>query len=50
MKEILKVVSGSFSYCCKRQRELKKQGYVLVFTQHWSDGKYSFKFLPKERV
>lgn len=46
----VKIVSGSFSYCCKRSRELAKEGYVLIDQKRWSDGKFSFKFVDKRKV
>lgn len=50
MNKVYKIVSGSFPYCCKRVRELSKEGYSLVDQKRWADGKYSFKFLPKKDV
>lgn len=48
MSQTYRIVSGSFSYCCKRVRDLSKEGYALVDQKKWADGKYSFKFLPKD--
>lgn len=46
----IKIVTGSFSYCCKRSRELFKEGWVLVDQKRWSDGKFNFKFQFKGKV
>ena len=40
MKQV--IVSGSFRYVAKRIEELDAQGYKIVKSKQWSDGKWTY--------
>lgn len=42
------VFSGSRYYTDKKAAELRRQGYVVVWSKQWSDGKYSYKMEMKD--
>ena len=44
----IKIVVGSFAYCCRQSRILFKEGWVLIDEKRWADGRYNFKFKRKE--
>jgi len=39
----IKVFSGTIAYTNKRLAELRRQGYVVIWSKVWSDGKYTYK-------
>jgi len=40
MKQV--IISGSFRYVAKRIEELDVQGYKIVKSKQWSDGKWTY--------
>ena len=38
----VKIISGSFSYCCKASRSWIAMGYRMVKSKRWGDGKFTF--------
>ena len=40
---MIKIIQGRWDYCCRRSNMFCKEGWKLIGTKQWSDGRWCFK-------